>query len=228
MPDETAESLSAQMQQMQALSPAGIKIGSCGDLARDTRRLEICRAALGDSTPLMIDFYWQFESAKPLLSHLRAWEQLGVGWIEDPFAFDDFESCRELAASTSIPLAIGDEQSGRRHMARLMDEAQVKVLRLDATVCGGVTGFGRIAADAARRGVPVSCHVFHTLHAHLAGSHKGVTHLEKLFEPLGIDAMHLLWKSDLLMQQGMMTPAESPGIGYAWDFDALKRFGQEL
>jgi len=230
-PDETAASLAAQVAMMLDDGPAGIKIASCSDYARDTPRLRVCRAAMPDDLPLMIDLHWGARDAAALLPEARVWEGLRLGWIEDPVAFDDVESMAQLADQLASPIAVGDEQSGHRHILRLMDEGRIDVLRLDATACGGVRAFVALANAAAERGLPVSCHVFHHLHAHLAAAAPNVAWVEYMRPELGIESIHLLWDDDLRPTDGGFLAPPSPGVGYAWDEDAIewyRRKGQDL
>jgi L-alanine-DL-glutamate epimerase-like enolase superfamily enzyme len=40
----------------------------------------------------------------------------------------------------------------------------------------------------------------------------------------GVDATHLLFEEDLRWDDGRLVPGAAPGIGVAWDEDALHRF----
>jgi len=227
LPSETPESLGAEMQSLAAHQPAGIKIGSSSDYARDTQRLATCRAALPAGPPLMIDLYWNAQDAESLLPEAEKWAAFNMGWIEDPFPFDDFENFAALAAGLSYPVAVGDEQSGVRHFRRLMDDGRVGVLRLDATACGGVRAFLQIAQLAAARHIPISCHVYHHVHAQLASVVPGVRWLECFLPESGLDAIHLTWHADLTWQDGGLLAADAPGMGYSWNEDALLHYRQQ-
>jgi L-alanine-DL-glutamate epimerase-like enolase superfamily enzyme len=223
-PDETLESLSDEMKQMAKLSFAGVKIGSSGNFEQDTRRLAACRDASPGGPPLMIDLYWQCDRGEDLLKHALNWIPFRMGWIEDPVGFDDFRSSALLAAQLPYPVAIGDEQCGLRHFERLMDDGGVGVVRLDATVCGGITGFREIAKAAAGRGVKVACHLFSELHTHLAAATNGVESVEMFFPEAGLDSLDLVTKSEMKIVDGRLMPSAAPGIGYSWDEDALEHY----
>ena len=220
---ETPDSMTALMATMAAYGAAGIKVTSSGDFARDTDRLRICRAALRDSTPLIIDLYGCVPDAASLLPHARAWGELGMAWLEDPFRFDDFEDLAALAAGLDYPVGVGDEQSGLAHFRHLIDYGRIGIVRLDATTCGGVTGFRRIAALAAERGLPVSCHVIHHLHAQLA-TLLPEGKVEFMLPETGVDATHLLFETDLAWDSGRLVPGSGPGIGVDWNEAALARY----
>lgn len=223
-PDETPESLQDQMRLFSKHRPAGVKIASSTDLPRDTRRLRACREALSEDIPLMMDFFWSFDEADPLIREAASWRELNMGWVEDPFAFDDYASMAVFQQALSIPLAVGDEQSGDRAFVRLMDTGRVRVPKIDATVCGGVTAFLRICREAESRGLSVATHVFHPLHAHLAGVAGNVRWLETIPPETNIEAVHTLWTHDIKWSNGGYLPPDTPGIGISWDEEALARY----
>ncbi len=221
--DETPASLGAEMLRLARFQPAGIKIVGSGDLDRDTERLAACRAAIPGGPPLMIDLCWQYQSAGDLLGP-AAWSDFRLGWIEDPVAFDDYRGAALLAARLPFPVAIGDEQSGLLHFERLMDQGRVGIIRLDATVCGGVTGFRAIARAAAERHVSIACHVFAEMHVLLAALAPNVSWVE-MFPPDGsLDGIHLLTRSRLSLGSGCLPPSTTPGLGFAWDEEALRHY----
>ena len=224
LPSETPDSLAREMQTLAAYHPSGIKIGSSSDYSKDTQRLATCREAMPDGPPLLIDLYWNAADADSLIEDASQWAAYNMGWIEDPFPFDDFENIRLLAEELSYPVAVGDEQSGIRHFARLMDEGKIGVVRLDATACGGVRAFLQIAEHAAQRNLNVSCHVYHHIHAQLACVAPNVKWLECFLPDGGLDSIQLVWKSDLTWQDGALQPNNRAGAGYDWDEDALAHY----
>jgi len=227
LPSETAVSLTEEIQFLAAYNPAGIKIGSASDYAKDTERLETCRQAMPDGPPLMIDLYWNAPDAIALGEEAQKWTPFNMGWIEDPFPFDDFESISHLAKTLPYPVAVGDEQSGSRHFERLMDDGDVSVLRLDATVCGGIKTFIDICERAAKRNVPVSSHVYQFLHAQLAAAVPNVKWIECILPELGLESIHLLWESEMTWKDGGFEPRRNPGVGYQWDEDAITYYRQK-
>ncbi len=223
--DETPESLRDQMHHMASTyQPAGIKITSSADFARDTERLRICREAIPDGPPLLNDLYCTAKDAESLLVEAQKWGEYNMLWLEDPFPFDDFENMAKLADALPYPVGTGDEQSGSRHFTRLMDQGRVDVIRLDATVCGGVRAFIEIANRAAERGIPVSCHIFHHIHSQLAAAVPAVHWIEYMIPESNVESIHLAWNSDLEWRDGGLVPSSSGGFGIDWNQDALHHY----
>ncbi len=222
-PDETAEALAEQMHALASQRPDGVKVASCGDFARDVQRLETCRGALGGDTPLMLDLFWQVNDPRAFAKQAAGLTGLGMGWIEDPVGFDDYDGLKTLRRTLDVPIAMGDEQSGRRTFEQLTRPGRVDVVRLDATVCGGVRAFIAIAAMAQERGLKVACHMADQLHLQLAHAAPNVAWVERMPEALGLDSAHLLWAD--AGDRGGPTPATPrPGVGIVWDDEALERY----
>jgi D-galactarolactone cycloisomerase len=219
--NETAESLTDEMLRYAAYRPTGIKLGSTLDWQRDTQRLTTARRVVPESIPLMMDFYWGVQEVKPFVAAARGWAELNMGWIEDPVAFDDDDSLAHIVDQLPYPVAVGDEQSGLRRFTQLMDRGRVGIVRLDATVCGGVRGFLAIARAAAERGLKVACHVHAHLHTQLACAVPNVGWVEYMPQEGGLESAHLLWTHDLTWQDGALITTDTDGIGYSWEEAAL-------
>lgn len=222
VPEENEQTLRQQAMEMNALKASVIKIGSCGSIAKDTERLQCIRDALPEGPPLAIDFYWQFNSYKELMPDAQHWDRLRMAWLEDPFEFDNHSSVKELSALLNYPVAVGDEQAGLESFLHLMDEGRIGVLRLDATVCGGIKAFLKIAAHAHQRGIPVVTHLFHHLHVQLACAAPAVQYVEVFNPASNLDALHLLWTADEPLR-GKLAPGASSGI-WPWDEDKIEYY----
>lgn len=222
--DESPGSLADEVGKLASFSPRAIKIASCSNYAHDTERLRICRSAIPQGPQLILDLYNHADEVSSLLIEARKWDTFNLAWIEDPFAFDDYRSLSILGHELSYPVAAGDEQSGYRHYQRLIEEGHVDILRLDATVCGGVRAFLEVAKMAAQHGIPVAGHVFHHLHSQLACVVPNLICVEAFLPNHGYDSINLLWNSDLEWKNGSFLLTDQPGIGIEWDENAIKHY----
>jgi L-alanine-DL-glutamate epimerase-like enolase superfamily enzyme len=220
---QTQDQLEALIGRMALLPSTGIKVTSSGDYSLDTLRLKACRKVLGDDhQPLIIDLYNAAGDAESLIPYARQWAEFGMGWLEDPFDFDALDDLAQLANALPYPVGVGDEQAGLNHFDNLMRYGKIGVVRLDASTCGGVTAFLRIARLAESRGVPVSCHVFHHLHAQLASVVPQAS-IEYMLPETGVDAIDSLIDEDLKWGAKGLLPSARPGIGIVWNEQALHR-----
>ena len=99
----------------------------------------------------------------------RGWGAFDLTWLEDPFPARLAALVGPFRRAVDIPLALGEDRAGLDDFTALL-ELDIDVLRIDATVCGGITEFLRAAGVAAARGRSVSPHVFPEIHVHLAAA----------------------------------------------------------
>ena len=121
-----------------------MKIGS--DPRRDLKRGEIAKRAIGAAT-LFVDANGAYDR-KQALGIAEAFATLGVGWFEEPVSSDDLAGLRFLRdrAPGSMQIAAGEYGYTPYYFRKTLEAGAVDVLQVDATRCGGFTGFMRAAA----------------------------------------------------------------------------------
>ena len=82
----------------------------------------------------------------------RELEELDVFFFETPFPVDSPVPYAELAARTSIPLAMGEHGVTRWEFLDMMDRGRVSVVQPYMTTCGGLTEAKRIVELARAAG----------------------------------------------------------------------------
>ncbi len=122
-----------------------------------------------------------------------------------------------------MPLAVGEDRAGVDDFVPLIGRDEVDYIRIDATVCGGITEFLRVAALAATRGRLLSPHVFPELHVHLAAGVPNVLGVETVGADSPVSPIYRLLEP-LEVRAGVVTPPEQPGIGLVFDDDALAHY----
>jgi len=222
--DETPASLIEQMHHMAEYKPAGIKITSSSDYARDTERMTICRQAIPDGPGFINDVYCGAKDAESLLVEARKWHDLNMMWLEDPFTFDDYDNVGKLADGLPYPVGQGDEQCGLLHFERLIRLGRIQVLRLDATACGGVRGFLEAAKLAEKYNIPISTHIFHHLHGQLAAAVPNVKWIEYMLPESNVESIHAVWNSNLEWKDGGLALTDAPGVGFDWNEEAIAHY----
>lgn len=158
----------------------------------DVRRLQAIRSEVGWDVELKLDLHWlwlDLDGKEPIL---RQFEELNLTWIEDAFPHERAQLLAELKQVTSLPIAYGDDQNGRFFFSELIEAGHIDVLRMDATVVGGVTEFLRVGLLANQHGMTVSGHVFSYLHAPLLGSLVNATNVERFEPDSGLDPIERL------------------------------------
>lgn len=167
-----------------------IKIGEQWgtNVERDLRRVEQLRRSAGQGVALMVDANGGYHrgQARRVGEQL---DQLGVVWFEEPVSSDDVAGLTALRAALSCDIAAGEYVADLADAQLLMDA--VDCLQLDATRCGGYTGFLRAAAAAAAHSLPVSAHCAPALHLPVAAAVRALMHVEWFADHARLEPMLL-------------------------------------
>jgi mandelate racemase len=174
------------------------------------------RDAVGEATPVMVDFN-QSLSPTEAASRMSRLEDLGLAWIEEPILAEDYAGMARLASRFETPVQAGENWWGPLEFQKAMDAGLTELLMPDVMKVFGVTGWMDVAAMAAVRRVPVSCHLFPEVSAHLLAATPTAHWLEYA------DWWSSILEEPLSITDGMASPSTGPGCGIAWDERAIAR-----
>ena len=82
------------------------------DVKKDLELIKAAKKAAGDKIEIMIDIGKRYR-LKSAMYVARAMEQLDIYWLEEPLPAEDFTGYKTLAASTTMRIATGEEETGR-------------------------------------------------------------------------------------------------------------------
>jgi L-alanine-DL-glutamate epimerase-like enolase superfamily enzyme len=173
------DELAAQVEGWQRAGCSAMKIkigedwGSCEE--RDLDRVAALRTFAGPTVGLMVDANGGYQRAQARRVGARL-DELGVVWFEEPVTSDDVAGLTALRGDLGCDIAAGEYIADLAD-ARLLVEA-VDCLQLDATRCGGYTGFLRGAALANAHQLNVSAHCAPALHLPVAAAVPNLLHVE--------------------------------------------------
>jgi len=208
--------------QVEAWAAAGcvamkIKIGeSWGDRPdRDLARVRTLRECAGPDVALMVDANGGYRRAQARRVGAEL-DELGVVWFEEPVSSDDLQGLASVRDAVRCDVAAGEYAADVYDASGLCPV--VDCLQLDATRCGGYTGFLRGAAIAAAHNLDVSGHCAPALHAPVAAAVVNLRHVEWFadharLEPLLVDGVPAV-------EGGAMIPNTSQGHGLVLRPDA--------
>jgi L-alanine-DL-glutamate epimerase-like enolase superfamily enzyme len=193
---------------------AKLKIGK-PHRREDADRLSAVRAAVGDTFQLMVDANQglRLDDAE---RRSRALADLDLAWIEEPLAADDVGAHARLAAVSPVPIAIGESLYSVSQFKDYLQAGACSVVQVDVARVGGITPWLKVAHLAEAYNVPVAPHFLMELHVALAcGVPNGqwVEHIPQLAS---------ITSSQLEVREGHAYPSPRPGIGVAWDWDAIR------
>ena len=168
---QDAGALAEEAQEYVAQGYKAVKL-RLGDTAKnDIERVRKVRAVLGDDIDILTDANTGYTFADvrrvmPVLAEIQA------GWLEEPFACNDFASYREAAKiSPLVPLAAGENHFTRFEFGQMLEARAVQVWQPDLSKSGGITEAVRIAAMASAFRIPVHAHSSATGLNHAATLH---------------------------------------------------------
>ncbi len=168
-----------------------IKIGESwgADIQRDLARMKTFRELAGPAVELMVDANGGYTpgQARRVGAVL---DELGAVWFEEPVSSDDLEGLSTVRGAVHCDVTAGEYVADLYHAARLCPV--VDCLQLDATRCGGYSGFLAASTLALAHNLQVSAHCAPSLHAPVAAAPPNLRHVEWFvdharLEPLLVD-----------------------------------------
>lgn len=177
---------------------------------RDLDRVNQLRELAGDQVELMVDANGGYTVGQAVRVG-TALDELGVIWFEEPVSSDDIDGLARLRGMLRCDVAAGEYVSDLYDTRRLAPA--VDCLQLDATRCGGYTGWRAAAAFAAAHNLQVSAHCAPALHAPVAASIPNLRHIEYFIDHTRLEP--ILFDGIAEPVAGRLTPnCTVPGHGY--------------
>lgn len=154
-----------------------IKIGESwgADPERDLRRTRQLRRLAPEGTQLMVDANGGYTVGQAIRVG-DALDELGVVWFEEPVSSDDTTGLAAAREALTCDVAAGEYAATPDDVRDLLPV--VDCLQLDATRCGGYTGWLRGATLAEAAHLQVSAHCAPSLHAAVAAAVPNLRHVE--------------------------------------------------
>ncbi len=191
-----------------------IKVGK-PTIAEDVQRLAAVRDALGPDLDLMIDANQSFTSAEAI-RRAAAFADLGLLWFEEPLPADDISGHLRLARSTPIPVAVGESMYSIGQFREYLERGAASVVQTDVARIGGITPWLKVAHLAEAFNVDVCPHFLMELHVSLAAAVPNGRYVEH------IPQLRAITTEELVIKDGRAVPSPAPGLGIAWDRDAIE------
>ena len=198
-----------------------IKVGAL-PINQDVERVKICREAIGPDVKLMVDANNAYRHYKAI-EFARKTEKYDLFWFEEPVEPDDYIGQREITRSTSIPIAAGENEYTKYGFRDMINHRSVDILQPDALIMGGVTEFMKVAALAQANDLDIAPHGSQEVHIHLLAAIPNGLILE--FYRDTVNPMYgKIWKSELQIENGYVSPPNTPGLGLEPKWDTLEPY----
>lgn len=187
----------------------------------DGRIINNLRRQVGEDVSLMVDIN-QGYTVNAAIESAKRMEEAGLMWIEEPVQPEDISGYKKVATASLSAIAGGEALGSPAAFREFLVEGALSLIQPDMTVCGGFSGYQRVAALASAFDVPTMPHVFSTvinLYAALqmasllpawhAGGHSPYPYLE--FDTSGNPFMEIY--GNPVTSDGYLKLPEGDGIG---------------
>ena len=182
-----------------------IKIGEAWGSAvdRDLRRMAHARSVIGENTELFVDANGAYSRKQAIRVATRA-ADLQIHWFEEPVSSDDLEGLHEVRDAVAADVTAGEYGFDLYYFRRMCAAGAVDCLQADASRCGGITEWLRVASVAASFNLQVSGHCAPNLHVHAAAATANLRHLEWFHDHVRIESR--FFDGALTPLEGVLTP----------------------
>jgi D-arabinonate dehydratase len=209
----------ALIEECQAFAKQGVtaykyKIGS----ERDHERTELLRREMGDHFTLFADANQRF-TVTQALETAQMLADYGVAWIEEPVLADSTDDLAEVAASSPVPVATGENVYFGWGFREICDRRAAAYLQPDVGRCGGITEFTKITRLAETYNLALSSHLWHELSISLVGASRA-GYMVECAELIPPDA----WTRSFEVVEGRIRVPDVPGHGLELAPEAMSRF----
>jgi L-alanine-DL-glutamate epimerase-like enolase superfamily enzyme len=185
--------------------------------AEEIRRVRLVREAIGPDIKLMCDINqrWRPEQAIDIGSRV---EDIGLFWLEDVTAADDYPGLARVTAALKTPIAGGEYVWGVTPFRHMIEARSVDIVMIDIARVGGVTPWMKVAAMAEAFNLPVVSHIMPEIQAHLVAAC-----------PNGLTVEYMPWMLCLFeetprFEKGALVLTDRPGLDLKFDEKAVAAF----
>jgi mandelate racemase len=175
------------------------------------------RSAVGAEMAIMVDYNQSLLPATAV-ERLRAIDDEGLTWIEEPVLAQDFEGHAYVAREIRTPIQCGENWWGPHEVRTAIQHRASDFMMPDVMKIGGVTGWLRTAALAEAHGIPISNHLWPEISTQLMCLTPTAHYLEYA------DWWNPIVAEPLQVERGIANASTAPGTGVSWNEAGVARF----
>ena len=192
------------------------------DISMSVAFCRAIREAVGDRADILFGTHGQFTTAGAIRLG-RAIAPYDPLWYEEPIPPDNIAQMAEVARATGIPVATGERLCTKAEFAPVLRQGAASILQPALGRAGGIWEAKKIAIMAEAYNAQLAPHLYAgpvewAANIHLAASIPNLLMIETIETPFH----NALIKGSLRVENGFVTPPETPGLGIELD-EALAR-----
>ena len=215
------------------------------DWRDDVRTLAAVRKAIGDGIDIMVDGNWGWRIApdrqlnrwdlKAAINVVKACEEYGVYWLEEPLDAYDYDGLAELQRhTTTLRIAGGELNRGPEEIRTYLEKGCFDVYQPDSTFIGGISTTRKIGAMVEAAGKVFTPHTWTNgigmvANLHCAAASSRVPYIEFPYDPPNWLPEHrdFIFAEPLQIDgEGYVHLPQEPGLGIELDEVKLKKYEQ--
>ncbi|MFB9150619.1 mandelate racemase/muconate lactonizing enzyme family protein [Roseovarius ramblicola] len=180
------------------------------------------REAVGDRADLLFGTHGQFTTAGAIRLG-QALERYSPLWFEEPVPPDNIDEMAHVARAVRVPVATGERLTTKAEFAAVLRAGAAGILQPALGRAGGIWEMKKVAAIAEAHGAQLAPHLYAgpvewAANVALATSIPNILMAETIETPFHA----ALIKSGITVEDGFITPPDTPGLGIELD-EALAR-----
>ena len=216
--------LSQEMEENLRLGARAVKMKVGGvPINQDIERIKAVRDAIGPDIKLLVDANNAY-AAYEAMELARKMEPYDIFWFEEPVAPDDYRGHAQVARSTIIPIATGENEYTRYGFRDLIEHESAAIFNADAQILGGITEFMHVAALAAAHDLRVAPHGAQEVHIHLVAAIANGLILEFYRESVDPLRGRIFREPLTLDKDGYVNVPDRPGLGMEPNYELIKTY----